>query len=102
MNESLMKQLIFDCAVELLHEQEGLSNEQIGERLLGIIKAHDEYVASLAINSMAVHKMKCGDCKVLFYVEDSQYRLSTDLSCPVCEDDGQVDGYGIVTINSHL
>lgn len=49
--------------------------------------------------TMQVHKMKCGDCDVIFFVEDSKYRLSTDLSCPVCEDDSKVDGFGIVTIS---
>lgn len=48
--------------------------------------------------TMQVHKMKCVDCDVVFFVEDSKHRLSTDLSCPVCEDDWKVDGFGIVTI----
>lgn len=48
---------------------------------------------------MEVHKMKCLGCDVIFFVEDSTYRVSTDLSCPLCEDDGQVDGFGIVTIS---
>lgn len=42
MSDSIMKQLIFDCAVELLHGTEGLTNEQIGNKLLAIIKTHDE------------------------------------------------------------
>lgn len=41
MTDSLMKQLVFDCAMELLYGQEELSNEEIGAKLLTIISSHD-------------------------------------------------------------
>lgn len=41
LDNSVIKQLIFDCAVELLHETEGLSNEQIADKLLYIVKNLD-------------------------------------------------------------
>lgn len=42
MSDSLMKQLVFDCAMELLYGQEVLSNEEIGNKLLNIIQMHDK------------------------------------------------------------
>jgi hypothetical protein len=42
MSDGVLKQLVFDCAVELLHSNEGLTNDEIGNKLLRIIKLHDE------------------------------------------------------------
>lgn len=42
MSDSLLKQLVFDSAMELLYGQEGLTNEQIANRLLDVIQRHDE------------------------------------------------------------
>lgn len=44
MNVSLgiLKQYMFDCAVELIHESEGLSREEIAGRLLWVIAQMDK------------------------------------------------------------
>ena len=41
MNNELLKQVVFDCAMELIYEQEELSNEEIGRRLLRAIAKND-------------------------------------------------------------
>jgi hypothetical protein len=43
MSDGVLKQIVFDCAAELLHESEGLTKEQIANRLLNAIKRHDEH-----------------------------------------------------------
>lgn len=42
MSDSVMKQLVFDCAMELLNGSEGMTNEEIGHQLLAIIGRQDE------------------------------------------------------------
>lgn len=42
MTDSTFKQLVFDCAMELLYGQEDLTNEQIGIKLLEYINLHDK------------------------------------------------------------
>lgn len=41
-SKSLIKQLIFDVAMELLHEARGLSNGELAHRLLDIVEAMDK------------------------------------------------------------
>jgi hypothetical protein len=43
LSDSILKQLVFDCAMELLHGSEGLTNEEVGGKLLRMIKLHDEH-----------------------------------------------------------
>ena len=42
MSDELLKQIIFDCAMELIYEQENLPKEVIGNRLLDAIRRHDD------------------------------------------------------------
>ena len=39
----LAKQLLFDCAMELLYNAEGLTREQIATKILSVIKNLDCY-----------------------------------------------------------
>ena len=42
MTTELLKQAVFECAVELLHHSEDLTDEQIANKLLGAIREHDK------------------------------------------------------------
>ena len=44
MNSDLMKQLVFDCAMHLLYEEETYTREDVAEKLLHIIGRHDDWV----------------------------------------------------------
>lgn len=41
---SLAQQLIFDCAMELLYHTEGVSDEDVANKLLEIISAMDKVI----------------------------------------------------------
>lgn len=41
MTTELLKQIVFECAEELLHHSESLTDEQIANKLVGAIHAHD-------------------------------------------------------------
>lgn len=43
MNSDVMKQLLFDCAMHLLYEQDTYTREDVAENILYIINKHDEY-----------------------------------------------------------
>jgi hypothetical protein len=46
-SKELHKQLIFDCAMELFYHTEDMTNEDIGNKLMTILKAMDEADKSL-------------------------------------------------------
>ena len=53
MTTGLLKQVVFECAVELLHHSEGLTDEQIANKLIDAILEHDKTDSTLTDEQIA-------------------------------------------------
>lgn len=42
MNEEVIKQIIFDCVMELYYEHEDMSKKDIGDKLMYVLRKMDE------------------------------------------------------------
>lgn len=72
MSDGVMKQLVFDCAAELLHGQSNLSNEEIGNQLLKAIELHDKYVEGKEQEAVRDEKAKSVMTFTLGIMEDKE------------------------------
>ena len=52
MNTGTMKQMIFDCAMELMYEQESYTKEMVADKLLYILREHDNFEKESRLNEL--------------------------------------------------
>lgn len=73
----LMKQIVFECAAELLHKSEGLTDEQIASKLLDIVNRMDK--EQISLNKEDVRCLHGAFNELCIYV-----RTETKQSCDKC------------------